>query len=43
MSASTIGAARPGGLMAGARAIKTLIFSFNSGCMLKAANAWAVP
>lgn len=43
MSPSTIGAERPGGLMAGAKAINTLTFSLRPGCILRAANAWAVP
>lgn len=40
---STMGAARPAGLIAGARAMKTLTFSFSSGCILRAAKACAVP
>lgn len=36
---SSIGVENPGGLMMGARATNTLIFSFSSGCMLNAANA----
>ena len=40
---STKGAAKPLGLMAGAKAMKTLTLSFNCGCMLSAAKAWAEP
>ena len=43
MSPSTNGAASPGGLMAGANAMKTLTFSLSPGWMLSAAKAWAVP
>lgn len=43
MRLSTTEAASPAGLMAGARAMKTLIFSLSGGWMLRAANAWAVP
>lgn len=40
---STIGAASPAGLRAGAKAINTSIFLFNWGWILRAAKAWAVP
>ena len=43
MRLSTMGAERPGGAMAGARAMKTLIFWLSCGWMLRAAKAWAVP
>lgn len=41
--ASTIGLYKPAGLIAGAKAINTSTLSFKAGCMLKVANACAVP
>lgn len=43
ISPSTTGAARPGGLIAGANAMKTLTFSLSPGWILSAAKACAVP
>lgn len=40
---STIGAARPAGLIAGASAMNTFTFWLSWGCMLSAAKACAVP
>ena len=42
-SASTMPFERPAGDMAGARAMKTLTWSFSLGCTAKVAKAWAVP
>jgi len=43
MKELTIPIAKPGGAIAGARATKTLTFSFRLGWMERVAKAWAVP